>query len=558
MLISKNGQSFDWQDEHGKTYPDDCPYFEGKEIFGKLNANNEVEDYELSVYINDGGVEKSIIVPLSELFGSYNRLSALAKRGLIIKPRNAKDAFAILQNQAQALMKHATIKHTRLGFANINGQNVFLQEQNTVGIDKYVYDGKIKLHRGNRQDYEDFLRTTVFKSKNLTLAYLIGMSAPVMSLLVNDGTISDKTIVVNFTGKSSTGKSTSARLALSPFGNPSFGRAGLGITHNATENSIYGALVGVHGMPRVLDDINQNTRLDMQTLIYAIVASEPKRRLGDKFQENISGWSGTVVVTTETPIIFDTTKGGAQARALTLEMSQWTSSKEEAELINNVVQKHYGCMGEDFVAHLLNDIDYLEERFEEIRNEVDSKITVRDSLTGRISAQIAAIALTVDCYLKYYPNAFEWLYLDLIQPFIDSEQKMVCNRDAGENVLNLVREFTSTYREYFDNQFKGGTGHNSTTYVHKPYGKIVYYYNEENRCYKQVVYIYSTVFEELMIDKRFNDYKAGLRLLKERGALKCDKERLQTKIRGIRAYGFILDAPNETDDDNDTNEDAEC
>lgn len=558
MLISKYGQSFDWHDDKGNIYPDDCPYFEGKEILGRLNADNEVVDYELSVYINDDGIEKTITVPLNELATSYNKMSVLAKRGLLIKSRNTKDAFDLLQTQAIALMKHATIKHTRLGFTNVSGQTAFLQEQNTVGGIKYLYDGKIKLHSGKSQDYDNFLHTTVFKSKNLTLAYMIGMSAPVVSLLSNENIVTYKTIMVNFAGKSSTGKSTLAKLALSPFGNPSFDLNSLGITQTTTENAVYDALDGVNGMPRVLDDINQNSKLNMEQLIYSVSAGEPKRRMGKKYQGVNTGWTGTVVITTETPIILDTAqKGGVHARVLTMEMEQWASSKEEAELVSVVVQQNYGWTGEDFVAHLLNDIEYLKARFEKIRKEVDGKITVRDNLTGRISAQIAAIALTADSYLRYYPDAFEWSYSDLIEPFIKGEQRMVYDRDVGEKILEIVKEYSTTNGALFDKEYVTDMGYHlyQSTNAVTSVGKIVEVYDSNtHELIRKAIYIYNNNFKSVMIKYSVNDYNAGLHLLKFRGQLKTDKDgRLTTKLKGIRAYCFLIAIPNESDEGNDTN-----
>jgi len=540
-------------EKSGEIYKNACPYFEGKEVCGYLNADNKIDDYELIVYVNDLGAESYVTIPLQELFAQNNKIAALAKRGLIIQPYVAKDAFALLQADAQELKRHSTIKHTRLGLTSIDGQYVYLQEQNTVGTVKYQYDGKIKLHKGIEQDYEEFLQSAVFKSRNLTLAYMIGMSAPVVSLLKENGLISDKTVVINFSGQSSTGKSTSARLALSPFGNPSFNRDGLGITHNTTDNALYDALDGVHGMPRVLDDINQNGKLNMDTLIYSIASSEAKRRMGKKYQGTNVGWGGTVIATTETPVILDTAqKGGVQARILTLEMQQWTSSKEEAELINNVVQKHYGCMGEDFVAQLLNDIDYLEERFEEIRNEVDSKITVRDSLTGRISAQIAAIALTVDCYLKYYPNAFEWSYLDLIEPLITGEERMVGVRDAGEKILDIVKEYSTTNAVQFDKDYITDKGYHlyQPYYAIAPVGKITNMYDSVTHdLIRQVISIYNNSFNSLMLKYNVNDRNAGLNILKSRGQLQTDKDgHLTKKVNGVRAYCFIVHIPNEPND----------
>lgn len=546
MLIPKDGQSFDWQSTKGEIIPDVCPYFEGREVRGQLNPDGTIDDYHLKIYVNDKGIENFITVSVCELINSAKLAAALANEGLILPNRQTKDVSELLTKQAQELMRNPTVTHKRLGIANLNEQTVFLRENNLVGEKRYEYQGSIVLKNGNRQAYESFLHNVVFKSRNLTLAYMIGMSAPVVSVLSNANIVPYKMININLAGKSSTGKSTMAELALSPFGNPAFSENGLGFTLATTINAVYDSFDGINGLSRALDDINQNDRLNMDELIYALFAGEPKRRMGKQNTENRCGWSGTNIITSETPIILEMSqKGGVHARVITLEMEQWTSSKEEAEIVHRNVADNFGWAGQEFAEFVINSLPHLQGRYASITKEINERIIVRDSLTDRICGQIAAIALTAELYSKFKPNAFQWSYSDLIEPFIESEQKMVSERDIGNRIMNILREYITTNTLHFnrENFCIDGTISTPPSYADAPFGVIKNYCDSKDLSLKyRRVYVYSEHFIDLMTRKKVFDFKAGLVQLRQNGVLICDSDkRLQTKMEGIRCYCFMIE-----------------
>lgn len=545
MLISKNRQSFDWQNKKGENFPDVCSFFEGVEVSGYLNADNKINNFHLKIYVNDNGIENFISIPVGELSNPTKLVAALANEGLIIHNSQAKDAYDLLVMQERKLMRNPTIMHKQLGVVTLNSKTVFLQEKNVLDSKIYEYSGKIKLQMGNRQTYDNCLRSIVFKSRNLTLAYMIGMSAPVVSVLANANIVPFKMININFAGKSSTGKSTMAELALSPFGNPDLSESGLGFAESTTSNAIYESFDGINGLPRALDDINQNDRLNMEELIYAIFSGKPKRRMDNHNTGNRCGWSGTNIITSETPIILEIKqKSGVYARVLTLEMEQWTASKDEAERVHSIVSQNFGGAGQEFVARLLSDIRYLQNRYKIIRNEIAGMIKVSDTLTARISAQITAVALTVDCYLRYYPNAFEWSYLDLIKPFIEGEKEMVSERDIAKRILNILQEYISTNKLHFNCERYGIDGIiiDYPLFAYAPFGVIKYYLDIKDFSVKyRKVYVYKEHFDALMNMKNIFDYKSGLARLRQNGVLICDSDkRLQTKINGVRCYCFLI------------------
>lgn len=546
MLNSNNGQSFDWQNNKGEIIPDVCPYFEGREVSGYLNPDGTINDFHLKIYVNDNGIENFITAPVRELNNPTKLVAELANEGLIIPNRQAKDASELLTSQARNLMRNPTVTHKRLGVVNLKNQTVFLQEKNVVGAKRYEYNGAIKLKNGSRQVYENFLRSTVFKSRNLTLAFMIGMSAPVVSVLANANIVQYKMININLSGKSSTGKSTMAELALSPFGNPDLSESGLGFAEATTGNAIYDSFDGINGLPRALDDINQNDRLNMEELIYALYAGKPKRRAGNHNMGNRCGWSGTNIITSETPIILEMSqKSGVYARVITLEMGHWTSSQDEAELVHSIVAENFGGVGQEFAEYVLNCLPFLQKSYVSIAKEINEKIIVRDSLTARICGQIAAIGLTVELYSKFKPNAFEWSYLDLIEPFIESEQEMVSERDIAKRILNILREYIATNKLHFNSERYciNGIIKGNPSFVDAPFGVIKYYLDPKDLSTEYCkVYVYNEHFIDLMTRKKIFDYKSGLALLRRDGVLICDLDkRLQTKINGIRCYCFRIE-----------------
>ena len=83
----------------------------------------------------------------------------------------------------------------------------------------------------------------------------IGFSAPIVGYLYRKDKHTD-TLIFHMAGKSTTGKTTASKAAISPFGVPDTKGKGLFRTWNGTTNAIINSLGGNFGIPLVFDEFS--------------------------------------------------------------------------------------------------------------------------------------------------------------------------------------------------------------------------------------------------------------------------------------------------------------
>ena len=254
LKINATKKSFDYVTEDF-IYEDVCPYFEATGFIRNINAKKD-EFPKLKIAYNDHDKTQGEFIMDCSSLGDINVFDTLCNgKGLFVKAMHISAALELLQTQARELRWDATkteYRHTKLGWHNIDGNDCFLYDDNTmVNGHRSICERDFQFTAGSREIYEQLLRETVFPSKELTLAYILGFSAVVVSRLDKLKIVELGTIVVNVSGKSSIGKSTIEQLMISPFGCPVFSKNCLGITHAGTCNGILDALEGIHGLPRV-------------------------------------------------------------------------------------------------------------------------------------------------------------------------------------------------------------------------------------------------------------------------------------------------------------------
>lgn len=544
---------------------DDCPYFDGvriQRLIDEPSTDGKFYD-KLLIYFNDHGKVNYCAVPTKELTSTKYPLNrTLIQYGLVLKEYHNHDASSILSDKAREFLRTDNIEyhHQRLGWANIQGCDCFLYDNNTrignniIGYKNSICDREFTFQSGSQFKYEKMLVEIVYPSSKLTLAYVIGFAAIVAARLERAGIEDLGTIILNVSGKSSTGKSTMEQLLLSPFGSPNFNNKGLGITHSGTLNGILDALDGIQGLPRVIDDLTQNTRIDLTELVYTITQQEPKMRLGEQWKKNKGGWSGLVVVSSESPIIDQVRlQKGIYPRLINAKNIVWTDSPEQAETIKSIVRQNFGFTGRAFIDFMLQkDIYELSDEFRQMSRRVLNMMKEKDDLTKRISNKLTVIALTAELVQKCFGTPFQWTAEDLIQPLIDCEQETVLERDSAEKLLEIVRNYAHKYgNKYFDvihDTWQHGKRISQSKVDAKVehQGELVFLDDGQdtgnNR--RGEIRIMNNVLKKIMRDEGFNDWESAASTLKERKILVGNKDkngmRNDKKIGGIRYNCFIL------------------
>lgn len=543
LIANHNRTAFDYQRTlTQKLLHNDCPYFEGIKLQEVIDEQDITKKSKLVVAYNDNNLYKGqFILPVNALTNKEELHKQFINNQVAICDYHLHDAQRILSRNLRTLRQNNQISysHQNLGWHTIGQNDCFLYDDNTIvnGKKSQCIRQNFRFQCGDETAYQRLLDEEVFPSKELTLAYVIGFAAVVASRLNKSGKDLG-TLVVNVSGRSSTGKSTVEQLLISPFGSPVFSKNGLGITHSGTLNGILDALDGIHGLPRVIDDLTQNSTINLTELVYTIAQEEPKMRCGEFWNRQTDGWSGLAVISSESPILEKTAEqGGLYPRVLNLDNVPWTNSKEQAEKVKNVVQNNYGFTGRKFIDYMLKKPqDELCKEFDEMNRRVDAMLTNRDNLSGRIANKIAVIAYTAELVKDCFAEPYKWTTETLIAPFLENEIEGVEKRNPAEKLLEIIVPYArANLGQNFDINFISKPDYqpcgSTVSAKRKREGEIRVDYRQNI----WEILIYHNVLMQLLKNNGFNEWQTAADMLKSQGVLIGDKD--GDKMRNDKKVG---------------------
>lgn len=483
---------------------------------------------DLLISVNDHNRRfYDFIIESSSIYDTQGLLKELAKNKLLLPPWIGIELSIHIHYWYTECLKKGAIeyKHSKLGWLDYNGQEFFLYKETDInGIKSCCARKNIDFCNGSEETYKQFLKETVYPIPTLSLAMAIGYSAVVASRLKDmTGT---GTIIVNLCGASSTGKTTVEQLLVSPFANPKISnKGGLVRTFMSTANARFAGLEGINGLPMVLDDATTASYLDTSNLIYSIASGEEKSRCDSngKLRDDSSGWSGLVVISSETPIQDDSKQNqGLQVRVLHTQGITWTPNAETAEYIKRIVTQNYGFTGIEFAEYVKTiPLNALFKRYEKSKEEVNSLMVLRDNLTDRLSSKYAIILLTIKLMNEHFCLTLN--EQELIRILLTPEQKGVEERDISVKALNAIVAFIQEKRSNFEIDSFDRSGNQSFPKGNN-YGTIVISKNGS-----WYVYIPTNKTDEILKNNGIFETKTVRKRWAEKQITKCDADHNSVK-----------------------------
>lgn len=443
---------------------------------------------------------------------SRSKMGELANVGIDIGEHNYRDVLHHLALSEADAKK--TFCHSRLGFGKVNDKQVFKHYQ-IKGIDS-TYIGSLQIKpTGTEEEYRQLLEEHVFGHAPLELALAIGFSAPVASLL--DAHLDTGVLLVHLFGNSSTGKTTAARLAVSPFGCPTTGKTGLLKTWNATTNAMQGLLVDNHGIPMVFDEASMLNRKSAN-LVYLLAGGVEKEKLNkESVLRAPKRWSGTFLSTGEHSLLAQGTKNiGVQVRLLEFSTINWTKSAEHADAIKDGLMKNYAQFGTAFAEMLLSmNLETLIEIWKKNKGKFLESMEKKDQFAERLADKASILLTTAEL-------ANEMLGLKFNVEEISSLicQSVVGNveeRDLGRKAYEIFLQ------EAIQNQIKFSRTTKTENMI-TVWGRFLM----EEEVVKEI-YVLQEIFKEIMKKHEFEDIQVILQEWRERGWLDSEKSRLTKK-----------------------------
>ena len=491
-----------------------------EKIIRKLESDKDEPDKLLITNVILGESFELSVVGLSD-DRELPKLLASKHVPVIRKERSNVQSYLITRYNELLKQKQIEYRHSQLGWFKYEDSDLFLLQNNELnGVISNCDRKCFEFQRGEVETYLTFLDEIVYTNHNLALAVTIGLSAVVVSRLKN--AIDIGTIICNFSGRSTTGKTTAAKLIASLFAAPT--KNGLLFRFNATKNALAARLMGINGLPMIIDDILVNEKIDMSELIYALADGSNKDRCTANSQlrnDSNDSFNGVIVLTSEYPVLDVSNKNkGLLVRILSMNDIEWTPDAETAIKIQQTVSENYGLIGVLF-AKLVSAIplNTLYEYYLEVKQKLHNLMPNCGSFTDRLEKQYVVIYLTVllvnKCFNKKL-NADK-----LIKIALKSQQMTIEENDNAATALEVVKSFIIRYQKNFiiHNYDKDPTSFSGEYYgeicVHSPYNKEAYILPE----------LVDTIIE----NKKIRDKRGIKREWRDKGIIKTEKGRFTDK-----------------------------
>lgn len=369
-------------------------------------------------------------------------------------------------------------KHCNIGWDSIETDDGKIEQEIRLQ-DIYTKDGSLGSEycgelkgkidkKGTLESYVEGIKEHVIGNPKLETALITGFSGfltQALSIEQKD----DYNIVVNFTGKTSTGKTTTSKLALTPFGKPK----NLIRSFNETQARSEISMSNFGIIPYIMDDktagSNIKQRVGIESLITEIMAlsdGEVKRRYHDKEDKK---FYCPVVMSTEDSIaeaIADTTKKGAYYRFIEIECNKdLTDSGEHAEKLDEFMDANYGVAGEEFAKYLAG--IYSTQTMVEDYLDVVANIRNRKGSNHRAAKRQAVLMFTAqlmnECF-NFNINTDKLLKMldEQLMKSFDKSNKVLAELRRLHDYINDNQKYFKSLKEFKRDECLGIYDYDST------------------------------------------------------------------------------------------------
>ncbi|OHV23244.1 hypothetical protein BBK14_24285 [Parafrankia soli] len=282
-------------------------------------------------------------------------------------------------------------------------------------------------------------RVAAFPGMRIVLA--AGFAAALLRVLRLDS------FVLDIASTSSRGKTTAARVALSPWADPGEKSDGMYTWKTKLIAAEY-RLNAVRGIPVPFDEsqlVDDPAIVD--TLLYQVPRNHGLAR-GGGWASGLP-WETIIISTGERPALSFTTKQGAAARVLSLRtapMGENTPDNGElAQHITLAVSENYGTAGPAFITRLCAELatDGATDRIRARHQDLTGQLRGTSGMSGRRAPMVAALALADLCATAWAIVPGEPLPLETWQAYLVTDDDPADNRP--EMALDIVREYIAAH-----------------------------------------------------------------------------------------------------------------
>ena len=475
-----------------------------------LNIDTGHFQYELNYLIQD----KKSTQQISASTLSPNKISDLVKYGIIlasapqkvIEYLNYQIKFAPMQNT-----------HSSIGWKT-NHINMLTFRLNKIYGDNELSlladDAFFKLSsQGTFHEWKKMVVDNVLGS-NLEIALCVGFSSIILGYLSVEDKPDIGSLIVNFYGQSTSGKTTALHLISSIYSNPT----NTMYSFSATQNALLAILNENKGVVTTIDELSASRSTALSELLYQIGQGQSRLRLNsDSTLKEQFRFNTVVATTSEVPMAnYLNSNQGLHMRYMELTSeSGWTKNGAVADEIKLKCSQHYGVASDIFMEKIFNHekgVRYIGEVYKTAYAELLEKLPETNFKTriGMLYATIYSSAILIKELLDIDVNTEK-----VCNFLVSTEKKMIEKRgEIPNNLYNRLVEYTLSHAGLFHIKDSYNSNRNKIG--------VIKLHKEKYRAY-----FFRDEFEK-MLKKEFSisNIDKALQLLSNQNKLIKDKRRL--------------------------------
>lgn len=418
----------------------------------EIRENVDTGQITLLISFEYLGRNRTTHILRSHMSNSRQLVSALAGEGAPVTSNNARHVLAYLEAYEHAFAASITHKKvtSRLGRGGDDGP-FFLPglipavEFAPLGSGDASLIRAYSSRRGSLHGWAEVMR--VLENETLIIPQVAVIAALVPPL---QRRLQIPNFILDLYGNTSTGKSTTLKLAASVYGKPQDPDA-LIMQWMGTQSAIE-QVAGMCGeLPIFLDDAQHCPAEVKRSVVYMIANGRGKVRSGGRAGVlEVPTWNTVALSTSEEPLHESSPHEGARGRILSVGGATPPFRQSSAMLVRSLEQavaNNHGHAGEAFVCHIngWTESEWLrwQRRYSAVRMELLKSTS--SNVAGRVSGYVAAIQVTAEIAcpllgLPFHPNVLAaWLMLHIGEQEGDRNQVLTALRALADYyIANLM------------------------------------------------------------------------------------------------------------------------
>ena len=481
-----------------------------------LNIEDQTIEYEISKY--DYSTHK--VMPLDILTGKElgtNKILKLADKGVDITKLNCKLCIEYLQNFRNENDDEIPVIKKYSGTGWHDGKFIYPSKDEDYVVVRSNLENIYGM-KGTEKDWLDGIKK-LFDYKFAKFGIGVGLATPLIDILKLPNTL------VQFRGRSMSGKTTLLSIISSIYGNPEYYLKNF----NATQNAIESLAVEFNYLPFVIDEFQITTRNEVKRLAYTIFEGTSRARSSASGRVNdTQNFKTMTIMSGEVSFTNGNAPMGAKRRCIEIGDNNIIPSEIAIEM-QNLIKNHYGVVGRKWTSYIESHKEIFLAEYDRLKSNEELKMAYTNKLPEHFNIVVAAFTAFKIFRREFYNIEDSEAEAEALKSILELADDFPNTNELKNTTraLEVVRDYFDKYRNYFVEE---DSEHNFNLNQTKGYYKVLN--NEKHIGFKRA--------DILGVLKSRNFDSGILREFKEEGAIIVDNGQRNRFTKTIRFNGALI------------------